>query len=350
MHIVEILGKAVILYRGLDGKLGLLDEHCSHRGASLGYGIVEENTIRCPYHGWQYNIQGECIDRPTCLGSSAKRDLLHPSYKVSEYCGLIWAHFGLVSSSSPPKFRFMLEDGPVLIRKAIIPCNWLQIVENSLDPIHLEWLHGHLTNHVWSSSGRSDRLHIRRHEKVSFDRTGRGIVKRRTLAGQTVNDEDWSIGQETIFPTTLCIVNPGYIETHFRTPINSFQTLYLWYRKTFTSEHEYKNVLDVQEARVLNPDGSFIVDTLDGQDYLAWVSQGPVSDRTRENLDFTDSGILLYREMLLEAINHNETNDGDGFKVFDDEFIDLLPRSYTLPVLDISKADRNLMQYFLYGN
>src|SRR5213080_4548262 len=100
---VQILGEELVLYRTGDGGYGLVGEHCSHRGASLYYGFLENGGIRCPYHGWLYDVSGRCVEQPfEPQQSMLKHTLRHPAYPVEELSGLLFAYLG------PPEKQHLL--------------------------------------------------------------------------------------------------------------------------------------------------------------------------------------------------------------------------------------------------
>lgn len=146
---VNILGEELVLFRDLSGRLALLDRHCAHRRASLEYGRIEEQGIRCAYHGWYYDRQGAILDRPAepIKTTSSIRQNWYP---VRELGGFIFAHLGPDKESPPPLPRYdvlvgdgyrVAERGDAEAGKAY-NCNWLQGVENTTDTTHLAYLHG----------------------------------------------------------------------------------------------------------------------------------------------------------------------------------------------------------------
>lgn len=141
---VKLLGEELVVFRNKAGKLGLVHKHCSHRGASLEFGLVTEQGIRCGYHGWHYATDGQILDVPaeTKPGSLAQR-MCHGAYPVQEYKGIIFAYLG-PSDQKPefPIYDFMEAAGEDCIPYCWpLDCNWLQARENTQDPIHLTFLH-----------------------------------------------------------------------------------------------------------------------------------------------------------------------------------------------------------------
>jgi nitrite reductase/ring-hydroxylating ferredoxin subunit len=151
---IRILDEELVVFRDTSGRAGLLDAHCCHRGASLEYGRVERDGIRCCYHGWLFDAQGRCLDQP-CEPSDGehsdgnyRESLRQPWYPVREYGGLVFAYMG--PPDRMPEFPFwdiLLRDGVELrayrnhTRGVVAECNWLQIHENAVDPMHTFVLH-----------------------------------------------------------------------------------------------------------------------------------------------------------------------------------------------------------------
>jgi 5,5'-dehydrodivanillate O-demethylase oxygenase subunit len=201
-----------------------------------------------------------------------------------------------------------------ILGSAVIPCNWLQIMENSLDAVHTEWLHGHFFEFVKEAEGLKVSF-TQKHKKIGFDEFEHGIVKRRVLEGHSEEDDDWKIGHPVIFPNALAIGNasPQWHEYRFqfRVPIDDTHTQHYWFgafvlpngaqapAHLLDRVHEY-------ETPIFQPNGDFMLDSIHGQDIMAWVTQGPIADRSRESLGSTDKGITTYRRMLLRELKRIE--------------------------------------------
>jgi phenylpropionate dioxygenase-like ring-hydroxylating dioxygenase large terminal subunit len=145
--VVRILGEDLVLFRDLAGRIGLLHRHCSHRGVSLEFGIPAEKGIRCCYHGWQFDIDGTILDTPgEPPDSTLKEDRYHGAYPAFEYKGLVFAYLG--PPEKKPDFPMLdtyeLADNRMIPYSISHPCNWLQVFENMMDPIHAVFLHTRL--------------------------------------------------------------------------------------------------------------------------------------------------------------------------------------------------------------
>src|SRR6201999_1653315 len=134
---VRILGEDLVLFRDRSGKLGLIAEACPHRRASFAYGIPVEDGIRCPYHGWKFDGSGRCLEQPNEPADSTFKDKIQATaYPVEELGGLVFAYLGPAPAPLLPRLDGFVAPGTIrAVGQAIVPCNWLQIMENSLDPI-----------------------------------------------------------------------------------------------------------------------------------------------------------------------------------------------------------------------
>ena len=140
---VRILGEDLVLFRDQSGRVGLLADHCSHRGASLLYGRVEKRGIACAYHGWLYDTEGNCLETPAePEGSLFHLTVKQRAFPVREHYGLYWAYLGPAPAPVLPRYDVM-ETGPLQqVQVSWRPdCNWLQVVENNLDQSHVFILH-----------------------------------------------------------------------------------------------------------------------------------------------------------------------------------------------------------------
>ena len=202
---VRLFGEDLVLYRDKAGAYGLLDRHCPHRRADLSYGWVEDCGLRCNYHGWKYDEAGRCIDQPY-------EEMAHPeahykdritikAYPVEAKAGLLWAYLGPQPAPLCPTWEpFTWENGFVQVVFSEVPCNWLQCQENSIDPVHFEWLHSN-----WSLALRDQRDGQKppAHLKIGFDEFEYGFVYRRVMEGGSEQDDLWTVGRTCLWPNCL---------------------------------------------------------------------------------------------------------------------------------------------------
>jgi 5,5'-dehydrodivanillate O-demethylase len=313
---VRLLGEDLVLFKDRTGKLGLIEESCPHRRVSLALGIPTENGIRCAYHGWEFDGSGRCVDQPSEPERNALRNkVITAAYPVEELGGLIWAYLGPLPAPLLPRFDGFLAPGQIrTIGKVVVPCNWLQIMENSVDPIHTEWLHGKLYEFV----NEADKVKValsRHHVKIAFDEFEFGIVKRRLMEGQPEDCDDWTVGHPILFPTMLAVGSGGGLWQHYafqiRVPIDDTHTMHYWYHGYVPPAGAVvpQHLLDrapVYEPPIRDAQGNYRVDYIDVQDIAAWVTQGAIADRSKERLGATDQGVQMYRRMLRRELDKIE--------------------------------------------
>ena len=307
---VRIMGEDLVLYKSIKGELGLVQERCAHRSTSLAYGVPDEDGIRCPYHGWYYNAKGECLEQPfdetEDLDSTFKYKIHIDAYPVQTLGGLVWTYMGPEPAPLLPRWDALARDD---VNRNIglthLPCNWLQCMENSLDPVHFEWLHANLINYVAKRRGEEPVMFPARHRKIEFDRFDYGIYKRRLLEGDDPETSpDWLIGHPILFPNTLFTGTSMQI----RVPIDDTNTLHFMYRTTPCPAGEEAKV-EVYDMPNRHPDGRLVTETVIGTDMMAWVTQGPTTPRQLEHLGVSDRGIILYRNALSDAIDAVERGE-----------------------------------------
>ena len=142
---VRVMGEDLVVFRDRSGRVGVLHLHCAHRGTSLEFGIPVERGIRCCYHGWVFDIDGRCLETPgEPRGSRLNERVCQGAYPTREFTGLVFAYLGppdeipafpLYDSYAVPGYELM----PAA--KFTLPCNWLQVKDNSMDPVHTAFLH-----------------------------------------------------------------------------------------------------------------------------------------------------------------------------------------------------------------
>jgi 5,5'-dehydrodivanillate O-demethylase len=337
---VTVLGENLALYRTEAGDMGLVAQRCPHRGASLAYGIPEADGLRCAYHGWKFNATGTCLEQPAEPGDSTFKERVHvPAYPVQEMGGLIWAYLGPTPAPLLPRFDlFVRDDLEREIGITRLPCNWLQIMENSLDPVHLEYLHSVYMNYVLKRQGKPPASQTKHHERIAFDLFEYGIVKRRLWAGDSEDSDEWQVGHPILFPNILSVGDGGRSQFQIRVPIDDTHTYHVWYRTKPRAENtplQDPATIPVLDYAYKHEDGRLVVDTVSGQDMMVWVTQGPISDRTTERLGTTDKGVIMYRALLEEQMLKVERDEEPMAVVRD-------PAKNT-PMIEISR-ERNPFQ------
>jgi 5,5'-dehydrodivanillate O-demethylase len=302
---VRLLGEDLALFQTEQGALGLVTQRCPHRGASLAYGIPEEDGLRCCYHGWKFNAQGACLEQPAEPPESTFCQRVRiPAYPAQEMGGLVWAYLGPEPVPLLPRYDlFVLDHLEREIGSTYLPCNWLQIMENTMDPVHLEFLHTKFFNFRLRKQGKAPIMQERHHLKIAFDVFELGIMKRRLLEGDPEDADDWRVGHPLIFPNILALGGAGGPRFEIRVPVDDTHTLvYHYFTKPVAAGTPPQTEIPVYEVPYKDERGRFIVDTVLGQDMLAWVTQGEVADRTAERLGTSDRGVILLRNLLNEQL------------------------------------------------
>ena len=307
---VRLLGEDLVLFRSAVGKLGLIEPSCAHRKANLLYGIPEPEGIRCAYHGWLYDVNGQCVDQPSePEGSRFKDKVKLKAYKAEELGGLIFAYMGPEPAPLLPRYDMLVWPGTRETKSYLLPCNWLQCQENSLDPLHFQWLHHYFGGYVMNQkkpAAERDAWNARvgikgaDHKKIGFEITDYGVIKRRIVGDETEEDDFWRLGHPIYFPNILRIG----VNMQFRVPVDDTHTLHFvlnWRR--LKEGQETNDVVPFETGIVYDEDGRLKRDHVLGQDMTAWVIQGPICDRTTERLGVTDVGIIMFRRMLEEQMN-----------------------------------------------
>lgn len=311
----RLLGEDLVLFRDASGKVGLLAEQCPHRRASLALGYTETEGLRCGYHGWLFGTDGQCLQQPGEPASSDFKDRIKTTaYPVQELGGLVFAYLGPDPAPLLPRYDlFVWANVWRDIGHAELPCNFLQIMENSVDPHHVEWLHGRYGSFLKELAGEPPlQVLTKKHIKVAFDVFEHGILKRRILEGQTEEDEDWKIGHPLVFPGMLRIGGGGLNFFQIRVPIDDTHTWHVWYqtyRPTDTGTVPPQEEIPVYEVPLYDENGEFIRDYVDGQDITAWVTQGAIADRTQEHLGKSDLGVIVLRRLFQEQIDRVEAGE-----------------------------------------
>jgi len=313
-HRVRLLGEDLVLFRDRADRLGLIAEFCPHRRASLAYGIPTAQGIRCPYHGWEFAGTGRCLEQPNePEGSGFKDKVATAGYPVAEMGGMIWAYLGPAPAPLLPRFDgYVVEDAIRMIGVTEVACNWLQIMENSVDPVHTEWLHGKLQEFVEEKAGSSYAI-SRHHLKIAFAEFEYGIYKRRLLEGQTEDADDWTVGHPILFPHTLAVGSaaPDYRMYAFqiRVPMDDTHTLHYWYTAFVPPAGavvppELLAEVPFYHVPCVDEEGEYRLDMIDAQDVMAWETQGPIALRDREALGTTDRGVILLRNVLKRELQN----------------------------------------------
>lgn len=308
---VRILGEDLVLFRDTQGRVGLLADRCAHRGVSLCYGRVEERGISCAYHGWLYDTAGEILETPPERNDAILRTVKQPSYPVRKYVGMYWAYLGpLPAPQLPPLDTFLRKDGKrhILVHPRL-DCNWLQAMENSVDPDHLQILHQEFIERgrepVNTTRGFIDDV-----KESEFYVTDFAIMKKRTYMDGRIDEHP------VVFPN---ILRQGYT-TQIRTPMDDTHVwhVHVFFKPTgeetdwdpYTGDVACEYLEPYKEpAGARHPEAHYTQRSVLAQDHMAWETQGPIADRTTEHLSYSDRGVSLLRKIVHEQIERAQRGE-----------------------------------------
>lgn len=344
---VTLLGEHLVLFRDSEGQLGLIDRACPHRGADLCFGRLEDNGLRCPFHGWHFDRTGQCVEQPgEPEGSQMYKQIKNTSYPVTEKNGIIFAYMGPGDPPPLPGFDcFTAPDTHVFAFKGLWKCNWLQAMEVGIDPAHASFLHRFLQDEDPADSyGKQFRDTAENTEipmtkllrdyprpEITVQETDYGM---RLIALRYLDDGRTHVRiTNQIFPQAISIpMSREMIITQWHVPIDDKRCY--WY-SMFTSfgapvDKEKMRAQRLAEHRLpdyaplKNKSNNYGFDPaeqaretytgmgldINVHDQWAVESPGPIFDRTREHLGKTDVAIIKYRRMMRAAIA--ALQDGDA--------------------------------------
>lgn len=301
---VRLMGEDLVLFKDLGGRYGLVDRQCAHRRADLSYGFVEDNGIRCNYHGWQFDAQGQCVQQPfeeqVDPQARLKCKTRIKAYLVQPKAGMLWAYLGPLPAPELPDWEpFSWANGFVQVVFSDVPCNWLQTQENSIDPVHFEWMHANWSRRLRGHTGG----YAPRHLKLDFEEFEHGFLYKRISEDTSEQHPMWTIGRVCLWP------NGFFLGDHFewRVPVDDENTLSVTWsfirvpreREPYVQASIPSWVSPIKEAQT----GRWITSHVINQDIVAWVGQGRIADRTRETLGASDRGIAMIRRRMADDID-----------------------------------------------
>jgi 5,5'-dehydrodivanillate O-demethylase len=299
---IRLFGEDLVVYKDLSGRYGLIDRHCPHRRADMSYGWVEEKGVRCSYHGWLVDEQGHTLEQPyedtTLPRTSAREGCDVHAYPVKECAGMLWAYMGPLPAPELPVWEpFTWDNGFREIVLADVPCNWVQCQENSIDPVHFEWMHDN-----WSMRMRGAMANdAPKHLKLKFEAFDHGFTYKRVREGQSLEDRYWTVGRVCLWP------NGFFLGSHFewRVPVDDENTLQVgWFfvRVPKGREPYVQDKVPCWISPIKDDNGRWISSHVVNQDIVAWVGQGTIADRTKENLRSSDTGIQMMRQRFFREM------------------------------------------------
>jgi phenylpropionate dioxygenase-like ring-hydroxylating dioxygenase large terminal subunit len=341
---IKILGEDLLAFRDTEGRVGIVEPHCPHRGANLYYGRNEECGLRCAFHGWKFDVEGKCVDLPTSPPESTyKESISLLAYPAREWGDIVWVYMG--PKDKVPELP-QLEMGLVpaaqrYVSKKWQDCNWVQSLEGGIDTAHFSFLHAVLTKDekealaiyaksaaLGNQSKPDDRVRwIRNDPRPKFSIIGHdaGLV----IGGARKTDGPelyWRIAQflmpnHAFAPAAM----PG--EVYYGqawVPVSDTSCwiyTYSWRPdRTFTNSERAQfdggfgvhSQVDDDYMPLRNRQNDYLVDRalqkatsftgitgVSEQDSAIQDSQGQIQDRTREHLGPTDLGIVEFRKLIM---------------------------------------------------
>jgi nitrite reductase/ring-hydroxylating ferredoxin subunit len=315
---VRILGEDLVAFRDGQGRAGVLFFRCSHRGTSLEYGRVEERGLRCCYHGWLYDVEGNVLDMPLEPPTSTYRDRIQqPGYPVHEFAGLIFVYMG--PPDRLPQFpvfdvvnSWLAGEGTLQAKMGIrtggaYNCNWLQAQENLMDPLHLTWLH---TAH--SGPQFPSELYGAWPVDVVYDETEMGM-KFTVTAPLPDGRREWRLTWELVMPMTTALLyseSPSLAESDgpltertrnilFCVPVDDTHQLGAQLRWNPAGRADYGRGALAPGSR---KDVTYEYTQRHPDDKEAQEGQGEIANHGLEHLATSDRGVIMCRRILRDAL------------------------------------------------
>ena len=333
----RILGEDLVVFRDSEGRVGVMDEYCPHRRVSLVYGRNEDNGLRCLYHGWKMDVAGavvEMVSEPAA--ALAANPVKHKAYPVQEWGGMVWAFMGdqdAVPEFTPPSWA-PSKDTKVSIAKAILPCNWAQILEGAIDSAHSSSLHSSdFVPARVASAEATDKQWLRpstdKAPRLQVQRTGYGF-RYAAIRRPIVNAAQNEYIRSTVFvaPGTVLIPpNNLYNVANVNVPRDDESSVFYflaWGDAATTPDtatwrqflgqqvgvdlderyrplrnHENRFWQDRQAMKAGNFTG---IKGFPNQDVAMWVTMGTIAKRWEERLGASDLAIVEFRRQMVEAV------------------------------------------------
>jgi nitrite reductase/ring-hydroxylating ferredoxin subunit len=303
---VRVMGEDLVVFRNRNGDVGVLDIHCSHRGASLEFGQICESGIRCPYHGWLYGVDGKVLETPGEPKDTPFKDTFyHGAYPTHVYKGLVFVYMG------PPEKKPELPIYDTYDMEGyrewtglrhMLPANWLQIKENCMDPAHLYFLHTIKGNPMeWFPS----ELGVL--PELDYMVSPVGMVY---MDSRRIKDMVWVRMADFICPNIHQFGGSGKMDftkevdglrpimTQWSVPVDDTHTMNFRLRHVRESEQGEPSIMSFGQ----DGERSYEERQRTPGDYDVQVSQRPIAVHSLEHLGSTDRGIVMMRRMLREGI------------------------------------------------
>ena len=334
---VRLLGEDLVVFRDSKGRLGVLDEYCSHRRASLLFARNEECGLRCLYHGWKFDVEGNIVEMASePPGSTIPGRIKHKAYPVREWGGFVWTYMGPAEAMrefEPPAFA-PTPDARVSATKVRVNCNWAQILEGQIDSAHSSSLHSsdmvpaqvegaEATESNWlrPSTDKAPRFQI---ERTSYG--FRYAAIRRPIKNEATHDYIRTTVYIAPF-TALIPPNNVHNVATLLTPEDDTHTMFYFiawngqdkpgigadaWRKfnvlewgvdvdrNFDGIRQRSN-LYLQDRAAMRAGNFTGIAGIPNQDIVMWESMGPIGDRSQEKVGSSDVAVVAFRRLMVEA-------------------------------------------------
>lgn len=336
---VRLLGEDLVLFRDEQGRYGLIGRQCPHRGVDLAFGRLENGGLRCPFHGWLFDVGGTCLEQPAePEGSRFHEKIRHKAYPCVERNGIVFAYLGPGQAPALPEFDcFVAPDRYTFAFKGYIDCNWLQALEVGIDPAHASFLHRFFEDEDPAAGyGRQFRdravdtaipmtkvLRDCYRPDIQVEPTDYGL---RIISLRRLTDAETHVRVTNLmFPNAIVIpMSNDIVITQWHVPIDDVrcwwyaifaafaqpvdkeamrrQRLELYTDRDYMPRRNRANNygFDPDEQRSLTYTGMGL--DINVHDTWAVESAGPIQDRTQEHLGTTDKAIIANRRLLMRAI------------------------------------------------
>jgi len=326
-------GEDYVIFCDTKGRLGLMDELCPHRGASLALGRVEECGIRCLYHGWKFDVEGRLLESPNYKNENFKAKFRAPAYPVREAGGLIWGYFG-PSESVPPLPDYAFLDAPAThrnIERIDINCNYLQLLEGGMDSSHVGILHADVAKPGWwSNSGERNTDLLNPGALASDDDAPELDIESTEFGFHYAAFRKLPGGGRSvrivpfILPNARVIPAQARVATLFEVPLDdeNTSTYIIVHAKEPYARAHHRSISGIGDARLYSEadfkwraswENRFgqdraIMDMhwggfrgLEQEDAAVSLSMGKIFDRSKEHLVPADAAVIHTRRILLTA-------------------------------------------------
>jgi phthalate 4,5-dioxygenase oxygenase subunit len=331
---VKLLSERLVAFRDSEGRYGLMDEFCAHRGVSLWFGRNEEGGLRCPYHGWKYSVTGQCLEVPSePENSTFCKNVKLTAYPLVRIGDVLWTYMGDPAKQPPlPEYEWVqVPEEQTFTSKRWQECNWLQALEGGIDSSHVSWLHsGALNNDPLFKGSKGNDYNmgdLKPFFEVADAEGGLFIGARRNAEEGSYY---WRI-TPWVMPSFTMVPPRGDhpVHGHFWVPIDDencwvYSFDYLPVRALTPEERQsmvdghgvhsenipgtFRPLRNKDNDYLMDRDAQRRGDTYSGvhgialQDSSLQESMGPIVDRSKERLVPTDSGIIKTRQRLRKAV------------------------------------------------